>query len=104
MMATLETGFFIWNFAAWLKVFVFSSFFFCLAVFIIKKRTGGSLAATGSIRGLTGEERGRFEEKIRSFRLRVMNPWFDMPYSHLLTMSVLFLLFLAALFSKSGVK
>ena len=102
MMTTLETGFFIWNFAAWLKIFVFSSLFLCTIVFLIKKRTGGSLIDTKHVGECRKEEGTPFEQKILNFKRRALNPWFDLPSSHLITMSVIFLLFLVAIFSGTG--
>jgi hypothetical protein len=41
---------------------------------------------------------------VSSFRSRIMQPWFDFPFSHILSIVLLFLLFAVALFSKSGVE
>jgi hypothetical protein len=45
-----------------------------------------------------------FERKVASLRSEILGPWLDLPFLHLLSMSVLFLLFAIALFSKSGVE
>ncbi|MDY9920586.1 MAG: hypothetical protein U2P59_01995 [Synergistota bacterium] len=105
MISTLETGYFIWNFSAWLKIFLLSACAFCLLTFIIKKSTGGSLVSNNMARGCERDiEEGFFEKIVSSFRSRIMKPWFDFPFSHILSILVLFLLFAVALFSKSGVE
>ena len=103
MISTLETGYFIWNFTAWLHIFLLSSGVFCLLTFIIKKGTGGSFVSNRMVRGCEmNVEEGLFEQKVSLFRIRIMQSWFDFPFSHILSIFVLFLLFAVALFSKSG--
>lgn len=105
MISTLETGYFIWNFSAWLKIFLLSAGVFCMIIFIIKKRTGGSLVSNKLSPGCeNGLEPGFFERKVSLFRIRIMQPWFDFPFSHILSILVLFLLFAVALFTKGGVE
>ena len=105
MISTLETGYFIWNISAWLVMFFFSAGIFCLATYIIKKRTGGDLVSNKMIRGCREEfEESFFEQKASFFKSRIMEPWFDFPFSHILSIIVLFLLFIVALFSNSGVE
>ena len=105
MIFTLETGYFIWNFSAWLRIFLLSAGAFCLLTYIIKRKTGGSLVNSKLTRGCDDRNAaGFFELKVSSFRGKVMQPWFDFPFSHILSIAVLFLLFAVALFSKSGVE
>lgn len=105
MTSALETGYFIWNFSAWLKIFLLSAGAFCLLTCIIKRKTGGSLVVSKMTRGCgEGPEAGFFEQNVSYFRIRIMQPWFDFPFSHILSIVVLFLLFAVALFSKSGVE
>ena len=105
MISTLETGYFIWNFTAWLKIYLLSAGAFCLLTFIIKKNTGGSLVSKKMMRGCERDiDEGFFEQIVSSFRSRIMQPWFDFPFSHILSILVLFLLFAVALFTKSGVE
>lgn len=105
MMSTLETGYFIWNFSAWLKIYLFSAGIFCLLTFMIKKNTGGSLVSNKTARGCDEEHaESFFELKVGSFRSKIMHQWFDFPFLHILSIVVLLLLFAVALFSKSGVE
>lgn len=62
----------------------------------------GVMSITSHVKGCEKEETGRFERKVSGFRLRAIDPWFDLPFSHLMIMSVIFLLFLVALFSDTG--
>ncbi|MDD4159899.1 MAG: hypothetical protein PHO18_03015 [Synergistaceae bacterium] len=105
MMSTLETGYFIWNLSAWLKISLFSAGVFCLLTFIIKKKTGGSLVSSRTARKcITNHEDNFFQQNASLFRNRIMQPWFDLPFLHILSITVLFLLFIVALFSKNGVE
>lgn len=105
MISTLETGYFIWNFTAWLKIFLFSAGIFCLLTFMIKKNTGGSLVSNKMMRDCdSDDEEVFFELRMSSFRSKIMQQWFDFPFLHILSIIVLLLLFALALFSKSGVE
>lgn len=105
MISTLETGYFIWNISAWFKMFLFSSGIFCLTIYIIKKITGGDLVSNKMTRGCREDiEESFFEEKVSLFKSKIMQPWFDYPFSHIISIIVLFLLFAVALFSSSGVE
>jgi|GEM_PF-5831733 len=105
MISTLETGYFIWNLSAWLKIFLLSAGVFCLLTFIIKKNTGGSLVSKKMMRGCERDiDEGFFGQTASSLRSRIMQPWFDFPFSHILCIVLLFLFFAVALFSKSGVE
>lgn len=105
MMSTLETGYFIWNFSAWLKIFLFSAGIFCLLTFMIKKKTGGSLVSNKMTRDRDSDAEDLFfQRRVSSFRSKIMQQWFDFPFLHILSIFVLLLLFAVALFSKSGVE
>lgn len=105
MMSTLETGYFVWNFSAWIKIFLLSVAIFCFLTFFVKKRTGGNLVSNKMMRGCSENMNDCvFERKVASLRSEILGPWLDLPFLHLLSMSVLFLLFAIALFSKSGVE
>ena len=105
MISTLETGYFIWNFSAGLRIFLLSAGAFCLLTYIIKRKTGGSLVSNKLSPGCeNGLEPGFFERKVSLFRIRIMQPWFDFPFSHILSILVLVLLFAVALFTQSGVE
>lgn len=49
MIPTLETGYFIWNFTAWIKIFLLSAVIFCFLIYVIKKKTGGNLISLSLI-------------------------------------------------------
>ena len=105
MISTLETGYFRWNLSAWIRIFLFSAGIFCLIIFIIEKRTGGNLVSTKTTRGCNEDlEESFFEQKVGMFKSRIMEPWFDFPFSHIISIIVLFLLFAVALFSSNGVE
>jgi hypothetical protein len=104
-MSTLETGSFIWNFSAWLKIFLFSAGIFCLLTFMIKKKTGGSLVSNKMTRDRDSDAEDLFfQRRVSSFRSKIMQQWFDFPFLHILSIFVLLLFFAVALFSKSGVE
>lgn len=105
MMSTLETGYFIWNFSAWFKILLLSAGIFCLFIHVVKRRYGVTFVNSKKVSRCNEEiEEGLFVQKISSFRRKVMQPWFDFPFSHILSIIVLFLLFAVVLFSKSGVE
>ena len=105
MISTLETGYFIWNISAWLVMFLFSAGIFCLATYIIKKRTGGDLVSNKMIRGCREDvEESFFEHWASLFKSKIMEPWFDFPFSHIISIIVLFIFFAVALFLNSGVE
>lgn len=105
MISTLETGYFIWNFSAWFKMFLVSAGIFCFIIYIIEKRTDGYLISTKLIRGCREDvEESFFEHWASLFKSKIMEPWFDFPFSHIISIIVLFIFFAVALFSNSGVE
>ncbi len=105
MISTLETGHFIWNFSAWFKIFFLFAGIFCLLTFVIKRSTGGSLISNKTtLRYNDDIEDDLFMQKVSLFRSKIIKPWFDFPFSHILSLALLFLLFAVALFSKNGVE
>ena len=105
MISTLETGYFIWNFTAWIKIFLLSAVIFCFLIYVIKKKTGGNLISSKKMREY-GEDQDEVisEQRTAMLRSKIMGPWFDFPFLHLLSMVLLSLLFAVALFSGSGVE
>ena len=105
MISILETGYFIWNFTAWIKIFLLSAVIFCFLIYVIKKKTGGNLISSKKMREY-GEDQDEVisEQRTAMLRSKIMGPWFDFPFLHLLSMVLLFLLFAVALFSGSGVE
>ena len=105
MISTLETGYFMWNFTAWVKIFLLSAVIFCFLIYVIKKKTGGNLISSKKMREY-GEDQDEVisEQRTAMLRSKIMGPWFDFPFLHLLSMVLLFLLFAVALFSGSGVE
>lgn len=105
MISTLETGYFIWNFTTWIKIFLLSAVIFCFLIYVIKKKTGGNLISSKKMREY-GEDQDEVisEQRTAMLRSKIMGPWFDFPFLHLLSMVLLFLLFAVALFSGSGVE
>ena len=105
MMSALETGYFVWNFSAWIKIFLLSAGIFSLLIFLVKKRTGGNLVSNKMMRGCRESiDDCVFEREVASLRSKIIGPWLDLPFLHLISMFLLFLLFAVALFSKSGVE
>ncbi len=104
MTSALETGYFIWNFSAWLKIFLRPQEPSPSSGIIKKKDRRESRDQQDDARLLWRGLHGFFEQKVSSFRIKVMQPWFDFPFSHILSIAVLFLLFAVALFQKSGVE
>ncbi len=103
MNSILETGHFIWNFSAWIRIFSFSAAIFCLITYLIKSKRGGSILRGEDFKGCHREVRASvFEQVILTVKNKIISPWVEMPFSHILSMAVLFLLFMAALFSKAG--
>ena len=105
MISTLETGYFIWNFTAWIKIFLLSAVIFCFLIYVIKKKTGGNLISSKKMREY-GEDQDEVisEQRTAMLRSKIMGPWFDFPFLHVLSMVVLFIFFAVALFSGSGVE
>jgi len=103
MISILETGYFIWNFTAWIKIFLLSAVIFCLLIYVIKKKTGGSLISSKKMRGCREDrDEGTFEQRTAMLRDKIMGPWFDFPFLHVLSMVVLFIFFAVELFSGNG--
>jgi len=105
MIFHLETGYFIWNFLGWAGIFLFSALLFCFFIYInvnknciirVKGDEGTFIEFNGSGSG--------FENKVFLFRTKCLAPWFEKHFCHILTVAVLFLLFLTALFSSFGVE
>ena len=103
MISTLETGYFIWNFTAWIKIFLLSAVIFCFLIYVIKKKTGGNLISSKKMREY-GEDQDEVisEQRTAMLRSKIMGPWFDFPFLHVLSMVVLFIFFAVALFSGNG--
>lgn len=104
MMSTLETGYFIWNFSAWIRIFLLSAGIFSVLTYLIWRRSGGSLVRSMPLpsRGRQDGKKISFEERVAGLRSAMLGPWFELPYLHLLSLTILFLLFAAALFTKVG--
>lgn len=105
MIYSLETGYFIWNFPAWIGLYVFSSLIFCLLIYVIKSKVEVSFVGEDKAAGKDGSEQNEnFEDVFGSFRKKCFDPWFEQPIFHLLAVAALFVLFLIALFSSMGVE
>ncbi len=105
MIFRLETGYFVWNFFAWAGIFFFSALFFCLFIYLRKTKVGGYFIKEEQavLRDVNGSARN-FENKVSDFKEKSFDPWLEKPFCHALTIVVLFVLFMIAIFSGVGVE
>jgi len=98
----LATGYFVWDFLAWILIFAVAAAVLSVCITLVLKRQNGRFVRSGACSPAEPDIFSALDDKIYAFRKDCVEPWLDMENIHIIAVAVLFFLFSLAVFCRGA--